>query len=129
MASKKMGRLDLSFLLSKAPGELSVNVGTLKQRTEIYAPGTVVIAEYVADAATGLFVDVDTLTDAALADYETIIVAIVGYETDAREGNTPASLFDKQIEFKPSQTSLPDLSVAAKAIINTALSAQTIVAR
>jgi hypothetical protein len=121
-------RADWAFYLSTATSERSKEVVILAEADDIYASGTILVAEHDAEGeATGFHVAATSVVD--LSAYPSVDAAVLGIRTDAQAGNTPATVIARDAEIKGDRTDLADLSVGSRALVDAALSDAGIIVR
>jgi len=128
MARVYQHQQDQLHVKSKASGDRSIEVVTLKQSATVYGAGTVVVAEYAADVATGLYVD-PAATGIDISAYETVKAAILNDRVDASEANHAAVAIVRDAEVYGSLTSLDKLAGAELTAVTAALADAHVVNR
>ncbi|WP_427145191.1 hypothetical protein [Rhizobium pisi] len=113
---------------SKASGDRSIGVITLKQSATEYGAGTVVVAEYAAGAATGLYVD-PVAAGVDVSAYDTVKVAIIHDRIHAADGNQDAVALVRDAEVYGNLISLKNLAGAEKTAVAEALEAAGLITR
>lgn len=127
MAIIYMKRVNAAFLQSYANSDRSFDTVTLKESDTEYASGEVVVAEYVANVATGKYVAAASVP--ALADYDVIKAGFLIRRTDASEGDVQELIVNTDAEVRARDTTLADLSVASRAAVLAAVEAAGIKVR
>jgi hypothetical protein len=124
---------DCLHIKSKASGDRSLDVVTLKQSSTVYGAGTVVVAEYTlsgensaTQTATGLHVDPASVD---VAVYKTVKVAVINDRVDASAGSHAAVAITNDAEVYGHLISLKGLAAPKKVVVAAALDAAGIKVR
>ncbi|UFS81556.1 MULTISPECIES: head decoration protein [Rhizobium] len=131
MTRVNQNKPDQLHVRSKANGDRTIDVITLKQSATVYKAGTVVVAEYTgasgSQVATGLYIDPASAVD--VTTYDRIKVAVLNDRVDATAGSHAAVAITRAAEVYGQWISLKDLATVEKAVVAAALDAAGIVVR
>lgn len=116
------------YLHIKSKEDRSIEVVTLKQSATVYGAGTVVVAEYAADVATGFYVD-PAAAGIDISAYTKVIPAVLNDRVDASAANHEAVAIVRDAEVYGSLTSIGKLAGAELAAVATALADAHVVTR
>ncbi|MBY5873728.1 hypothetical protein HFN53_17055 [Rhizobium leguminosarum] len=123
---------DQLHVRSKANGDLSLDVITLKQSATVYEAGTVVVAEYTiageTQTATGLYVS-PTAAGVDVSAYDVVIAAVINDRVDASAANHAAVAIIRDAEVYGGLITLKSLAGAEKTAVAAALAAAHVVLR